>query len=550
MESDTYIFLVGVNEEWSKGRKQIGDVALCRCFRTLVPESQVVFVRDSEATVYNAQQQLERLLQGIQGRQCKVVVYFGGHGKPDGFCMVDNALYRHRDLVDLMETYLRKGDTCWFLIDCCYSGSFCKSLQQCAIETELIGSYCCLMSTTHDTQAGPEWTLTESWIRAMKGEIRSNYKDTDSNILTMAQVVSFMSDQIARVKKDHMTAYICGDSFRPDEPFPFCIRDRDTLSRLDTTTSVLRECIRLRGGSKNTPRSPPQEWSIGDEMYAKWRGGRPTANSPYLMPTWYLSTLIAIYVNNSFRVNFQCPTTLLTWEGTVEGKDVIEELGLHYRYYEETPSCISRGHSYMAECGKYITYAVPVGTRVWALWNEEEVLYEGTIISDRDLSWREMGKKKFENEYPGTIGAFVLVRWVVDGKWSIIPLSHCFVKKNASDTVPSAIEMRQRARIAAGQESILPCIPMESLMASVRSAGKSVRPVEKFVDGTKLMCFWAGSSEWLPATPGVLDPDDDLDVLATHLHYKERGEYCVICWDEDKSQSCLPTKFVRRKLVD
>jgi hypothetical protein len=272
-------------------------------------------------------------------------VYFGGHGAPDGFCMVDDALCRHRDLVDLMETYLRKGDACWFLIDCCYSGSFCKSLQQLAIETELKGSYCCLMSTTHDTLAGPEWTLTESWIRAMKGKIPSNYKDVDGKIPTMAQVVSFMSDQIARVKKDQMTTYICGDSFRPQEPFPFCIRNRNILSCLQTKTSVLRRCTRVRGGSKNNSRSLPREWSIGDEMYAKWRGGRPTANSPYLMPTWYLSTVIAISVDSRFRVNFHCPTTSLTWGGMVEGQDCIDELGCHYSIHEETPSCISTDES-------------------------------------------------------------------------------------------------------------------------------------------------------------------------------------------------------------
>lgn len=553
---DTYIFLVGVNDEWSKGRKEIGDIALCRCFRMSVPESQIVFVRDSEATVYNTQQQLERLLQGIQGGPCKVVVYFGGHGKPDGFCMADDILCRHRDIVDLIETYLRKGDTCWFLIDCCYSGSFCTSLQQRVVETggELKGSYCCLMTTTHDTQAGPEWTLTESWIRAMRGMIPSHYKDSKTSYVghqwvpTTAQVVSFISDEIARVKKDRMTTYICGDSFRPDESFPFIIKDKDTLSYLDTTsTSVFGRCIRLRGGSHNKPRLPPHERSVGDEVYAKWRGGKPTAYSSYLMPTWYLATVIALDVDCSFRVNFHCPTTSLTWEGTVDKDDVIEELCFHYRYYEESPSGIEKAQCYMAECGKYMTYALSVGTKVWALWDDHEVLYEGTIMSDRDLPWQEMEKTKFEEDYPGNVGAFVPVRWVVDEKWSIIPLGHCFAEDDSSDAVPSVAEMRQRARIAEEQESTVSYTPMELLMCSFRSAGKTLRPVEEVVDGAELMCFWAGSSEWLSAAPGELDPND-LGVLASHLHYKEGGDYCVIRW-EDGTQSCLPKKFLRRRLI-
>lgn len=557
-----YCMVDPVDEE----RKTIGDVGLLNAFLETVPQDNVVHLSDSETTKITstiAHQTLERLLRNIPQRQdpCQVVVYYGGHGKSKGFCM-DDGLCRYRDLVALMETYLRKGDSCWYLVDCCYSGNFCSFLQERVAETgqDLKGSYCCLMSTTHDEEAGgDEWCLPGAFVAAMEGRIPHQYNDSDANardwVPTIAQAISFMADQHAVRKMDRMTAFICGSFICPTDPFPFTSGDSDSMFAIGRNL-VNRLHPLLRGGSSHSMNDslvPPRHLRVGDVVYAKWRGGRPENDSIYILPIWYRATVTAIDENNDgndeslVHVQMEYPTPPMTWECKVKMTDVTELMTFNYRYYNDTPSGIQIAQRRMAKCGKWLDYSVPVGTRVFGLWYEDDVLYHGTIISDRDIPWKKIDKRHFEKKYSGIFGPYVIVEWTEEENWTIIPLCHVFVQENPSDTVPSVAEMRSRAKIASEQESKLSHAPMECLMRSFRSAGKSLVPaVEQLGDSTHLTCFWAEDSEWYGAKPGHLN-EDDLKVLTSHLRYKEAGEYCIVRWDEDGSQSCLPKNFVRRR---
>jgi len=557
-----YCMVDPVDEE----RRTIGDVGLLNAFLKLVPEANVVHLSDSESnkiTSTVARQQLERLLQHIPGRSnpCQVVVYYGGHGKPKGFCM-DDGLCRHRDLVELFETYLREGDSCWMLLDCCYSGNFCTFLQQRVSETgqALKGSYCCIMSTTHDEEAGgDDWCLPGAFVAAMEKRMSSQYNNVDSSenneewVPTIAQAVSYMADQHALRKMDRMTAYISG--VRPDDPFPFLTEDRNSSFSLGRTLATRLNPF-LRGGSSSNhgheslvPHLDIQDLSVGDAVYAKWRGGKPTRESIYLMPTWHRATVIGIDESKDrpVRLQFEHPTPFMTWECELESKDIAEELTFNYRYYNDTPTGIQRAQRRMAKCGKYLDYSVAVGTRVWGLWYDDDELYEGTILSDRDIPWKNLDKEHFEKKYPGIVGPYVIVEWTEEETWTIVPLCHLFIQEHPSDTVPTVAEMRERAMIATEEESALSATPMECLLRSFQSAGKTLRPAEEVLDGsTRLTCFWAEDSEWYAAKPGKLR-DNDLNVLPSHLCYKERGDYCIVRWDEDGSQSCLPKNFIRRR---
>ena len=547
-----YCMIDPVDEE----RRTIGDVGLLHSFLKIVPDSNVVHLSDShnrKITTTDARQQLERLLQMIQGREdpCQIVVYYGGHGKPKGFVM-DDGLCRHQDTVTLMETYLREGDSCWFLVDCCFSGNFCTFLQQRVAETgqDLKASYCCIMSTTHDEEAGgDEWCLPGAFVAAMEGRIPPQYSDGHDNgetwVPTLAQAVSYMADQHSIRKMDRMTAYISGNAIGPDDPFPFLIADMDRGSAFARGRALASTFLR---GSRNEPISPelqPQNLNVGDVVSAKWRGGKSTEVSTYLLPTWYRATVTAIDESNgSGRFKFYHPTPPLTWECEVEKKDVIDELNFNYRYYNDTPSGIQRAQQRMAKCGKYIDYSIPVGTRVWGLWENDNVLYEAVIMSDRDPPWKKIDSRHFEKQYPSNVGAFVIVEWCEDEEWTIVPLAHLHIKEDPSEPIPSIKKMRDRARIAADQELMLSHTPMECLMRSFRSAGKILRPAQEEAGSSRLTCFWAEDSEWYAARPGELGPDD-VGVLASHLCYKEAGEYCIVEWDEDGTKSCLPRKFVR-----
>ena len=245
-------------------RRTIGDVGLLNAFLKIVPACNVAHLSDDESskiTSTMAKDQLECLLQKIPDRNepCQVVFYYGGHGKPRGFCM-DDGLFRHRDVVELMETYLRKGDLAWFLVDCCYSGNFCNFLQQQEAETghELKGSYCCIMSTTHDEEAGgDEWCLPGAFVSLMEGNIPSKYgtnNHTDGNDMhfhaTIAEAISFMADRHALVKMDRMTASVCGSSINPHDSFPFMISSSSSDSKESPGNSLANSINKfLRGSS-------------------------------------------------------------------------------------------------------------------------------------------------------------------------------------------------------------------------------------------------------------------------------------------------------------
>lgn len=564
-----YCMVDPVDEE----RRTIGDVGLLNAFLEYAPECNVLHLSDSKTTKITstiARENLERLLGQIPERTepCQVVVYYGGHGKPKGLCM-DDGLCRYRDLVALMEAYLDTQDSCWFLVDCCYSGNACTFLQQRVVETgqHLKASYCCIMSTTHDEEAdGDEWCLPGAFVAVMEGRVPRHYNDIESNgndsewVPTIAQAVSFMADQHATTKMDRMTAYICGPCIHPDDPFPFVIGGNDSAFSHGQRL-VARSTPMLRGGGSDSHDAPPprmeqeplQDLKVGDAVYAKWRGGKPTNDSIHLLPTWYPATVTAIDDDNagSVRVKFEYETPKMTWdESDVKRGDITGILTFNYRYYNDTPSGIERAQCHMAKCGKYIDYSIPVGTRVKALWQDDDVLYDGTIMSDRDLPWKKMGKHYFEEKYPGTVGPYVIVEWTEEENWTIVPLCHVFVvPPQNGDSTPTVEEMRNHAKTTIEQESLLSHSPMECLMESLHSAGKTLVPAEQVVGGggtTRLIGFWAEDSEWYGGTPGSLN-ETDLNVLASHLRYKENGEYCIVCWNEDGSKSCLPASFVRRR---
>ena len=294
----------------------------------------------------------------------------------------------------------------------------------------------------------------------------------------------------------------------------------------------------------------PSDLNEGDIVYAKWRGGRPTNDSKvYLFPTWYRATVLtdAIGENDLVRVKFEHPTPpIIAWEYEVDKKDITHELTFNYRYYNDTPSGIQRSQRRMANCGKYVDYSVPVGTRAYGLWADEDVLYEAIIISDRDIRWKGIDKNHFEKKFAGIVGPLVIVEWIDDDLWTIVPLCHLFIPRDSLDTVPTATELRARAKIMTEEESMISRSPMECLLQSFHSAGKTLVPAESVASSTRLLCFWAEDSEWYDAKPGKLH-DDDLNILSSHLCYKESGAYCIVRWDEDGSKSCLPKKFVRRR---
>ena len=125
----------------------------------------------------------------------------GGHGKRTEFCTHTTTdtkqqqqqqqqqqqhqkepWIKHSEIIDLLERKFRGGKA-WFLIDCCHSGGFGEAIMERLHlhsrhynhhhhhDASLAVEYGCIMSTPAAAIAGEEWTITECFIRAFKGEL-------------------------------------------------------------------------------------------------------------------------------------------------------------------------------------------------------------------------------------------------------------------------------------------------------------------------------------------------------------------------------------------
>lgn len=291
-----YAFIVGCCHEWPEQRHDIGDIGLARCLRSeycnLVPKEQLAELYDKDATRANILSALEGLLDRRNDANHKddaaaaaasddtLLFYYGGHGKPNKFC-TGQEYTKHSDIIHLLEDKF-KGGTVWCIIDCCYSGTFGQAIMQRHCDTTTSNdtvpslasvNYGCIMTVPPNDVAGMEWTITECFIRAFKGELRcfdnsssltstssddlstprhdycyylslknglhlNNKNEDDDNTSTTntteyygymdttnknigshptwAQVIDFLVDEMVRIKGDRVTNLFWGSKFTND----------------------------------------------------------------------------------------------------------------------------------------------------------------------------------------------------------------------------------------------------------------------------------------------------------------------------------------------
>lgn len=586
------VFVVGINDEWPHDRCHRGDIALLHHHRRhghghgsgpakpqpaeSAAAAAVVttdFVGDEKATRTRVRSRFTTFLQNLTStptsgprrrrQPVTVVLYFGGHGMPGYFCLAagdndtnndededeedrcggddetscsavatqnnsdgihddddgddinddDEAnVWYHSDIVKTLETFLTRGDHVWILADCCYSGSFVDVFAADDWNGKNItnnnnknddwrkASYCILMSTARDSIAGSEWTLTETWIQAMEGKFdpTTHHQLSNQPITTSAQVISAIRKRIQRDKGDEMQVLTVGDGIRLDDPFPFLIPGNNIDSSTEHEKALLCQAT--------------TSTTVGWNHFCCSKNKRQSRR------------------NRQKR---------------------------RRRLYCQQAQCL------MAKNGQFRSYTVPAGTTVWAVWEDHEVLYQGTVLEDHGVPWEEVIRSNDDDDgvslrqaYAGPLGPFVPIWWNVEQTWSLVPLGQCVTlpmdaKDESSPTVVARV--RKQAKLAARQELervtllSLPSgmtIPLDAMLRSFYSAGKSLNDATAVVGSAELLCREVERKAWFPATAEVT-AFVSMDILVRHLEYSEQGVYCIVRCKATGRRSCLPSTYIR-----
>lgn len=179
----TWVFAVGVLE-WKHPDTWPGfpsakihrrDAELVKHFRTAgVPDAQIVYLQDRQATRKHIQNTLVQLLSQTRPGDL-LVFYYAGHGFRDHtkrdvhFANYDasdgDTAWPVRAIVDTIEKNFR-GEQTLLMADCCYSGGLADEVLR--RKTRLNHAFLC-SSFSHNSSTG-EWTFTEALLKGFRGE--------------------------------------------------------------------------------------------------------------------------------------------------------------------------------------------------------------------------------------------------------------------------------------------------------------------------------------------------------------------------------------------
>ncbi|MFB2923735.1 agenet domain-containing protein [Aerosakkonema funiforme] len=181
----TWLFSVGILE-WENSDVWPGfpeavegrfDEKLVDFFRAAgLPEKQIIYLQDSEATIEAIQGSLTEVLANTEESDL-FILYFAGHGDWDSdtgehYFINYDANGSDRDnywsissIFDSIENNFN-GSKVLLLADCCYSGGLIDELKR----RDSGISYACISSAyTHNTSTGG-WTFTESLYKGLLGD--------------------------------------------------------------------------------------------------------------------------------------------------------------------------------------------------------------------------------------------------------------------------------------------------------------------------------------------------------------------------------------------
>lgn len=210
---NTFVFAVGILE-WEHPKlypsfpaaiKNRRDRQLAEFFRSAgVPEEQVVYLEDNEATKVQAAEEFKRLLKKTDDDSL-LIFYFAGHGcrNPqshqtwlvtyDAGQQPESAWSVH-DVFQAIEDHFSGGQVL-LLADCCHSGALYDEAKK-HRNSEI--AYAALTSSySHNTSTG-NWTFSDSLLAGLRGEGET---DRDANgEITLAEIAHYAEAELAFIE--------------------------------------------------------------------------------------------------------------------------------------------------------------------------------------------------------------------------------------------------------------------------------------------------------------------------------------------------------------
>ena len=197
----TWVFAVGILEfehgdSWDsfpkEGRK---DAELVDFFRQSgVPNDQILFIKDREATKDRIERALARFLAKANEGDM-LIFYYTGHGAQDDdtgkiyFASydADDDLQRTAwSVPSIFNTIERnfRGSRALVIADCCYSGALADE----AARRKTSISYAVLTSARSDSLSTAEWTFTDALLRGLRGNAKlDRNKDGEIELSELAR---------------------------------------------------------------------------------------------------------------------------------------------------------------------------------------------------------------------------------------------------------------------------------------------------------------------------------------------------------------------------
>jgi len=220
----TWLFVAGLLEWKDEGtlgsfpKKNRQDAVMVNLFRKAsVPDHQILYIQDKEATLDRLRSSLKAFLQRIP-RDAVLVFYYCGHGyseeSGDGKKVVVFAPWDASEkaggwsMDGVAEQIYEEfhGRRALLLADCCHSGEMVKAVRQLAKTHPDSPSVAAVSSSSARESSTGDWTFTEAFVAALSGRSWTDL-DSDGNT-TLREFANFASRDMTAFQAQHSTCEI------------------------------------------------------------------------------------------------------------------------------------------------------------------------------------------------------------------------------------------------------------------------------------------------------------------------------------------------------
>lgn len=207
----TWVFMVGVLEWADKNsfasfeKKDRLDAKIFNFFKNNgVPESQMMYLQDKQATTTNVREQMNAFLKNAQKGDV-LFFYYCGHGYRNDGDKVCFANYKGTDwtVEEIVKTVNQNfaGNTAFFAADCCNSGGLAEEVQKYQNK-----NFVALNSVVPTDISTGNWTFSNALLYALKGE---NFVDLNNDQqITLGEFTSYFDQEMAIVEEQKAAYFV------------------------------------------------------------------------------------------------------------------------------------------------------------------------------------------------------------------------------------------------------------------------------------------------------------------------------------------------------